>query len=324
MRVLRRIPALLCVTLMTAITSIGHAATYPEKPVHIIVPYAPGGSPDLVARVLGQKLTALMGQQFVIENRPGGGGISAAQEVAHAAPDGYELLLSDIEQLAINPYLFKKLPYDPKTDFAPISQVGTVPLYIVAQPSLNINTLADLQRVAKAQPCKLTYGSSGIGSIHHITMESLAHGLGICLAHVPYKGSGQSTPAFIAGDVSLLISAMTSLQPYMKTGKVKLVAVTTAKRSPDTPDVPAVSETLPGFDFSSEMGLVAPAHTPPAILNALSTQIMKALQDPEVRKRFASLSVVPIGGTPAAYSENIQNNLKRFSTAVKLSGAQVN
>jgi tripartite-type tricarboxylate transporter receptor subunit TctC len=315
---------LLCITLIAAFASVSHAATYPDKPVHIIVPYAPGGVPDLVARVLGQKLAASMGQQFVIENRPGGGGISAAQAVAHAAPDGYQLLLSDIEQLAINPYLFKKLPYDPRTDFEPISQVGTVPLYIVAQPSLGINSLADLQRVAKAQPGKLTYGSSGIGSIHHITMESITHALGIQLVHVPYKGSGQSTPAFIAGDVSLLISAMPSLQPYMKTGKVKLIAVTTAKRIPATPDVPAVSETIPGFDFSSEMGLVAPAHTPPAIVDQLAAQIAKALQDPAVQKQFASLGVVSVGGTPAGYAQNIQGNLKRFSMAVKLSGAQVN
>jgi tripartite-type tricarboxylate transporter receptor subunit TctC len=303
---------------------VAHGQAYPSRPVKVVVPYAPGGAPDVIARILGTHVGESTGQSVVVDNRPGGGGIPAAEVVKGSAPDGYTLLMSDIQQLAINPYLFSKLPYNPATDFKPVALVATIPLYVVVQSSLNINTLPELVAYAKAHPGQLNYGSSGIGSIHHITMESLKAAFGIDIVHVPYKGAGQSVPAFLAGDVQVLISALPALAEHLKTGKGgKLIAVTTLKRSPQTPDVPAVSEFVPGFDYSSEMGLVAPAGTPQPVIDKLSTEILKALKNPDSVKKLADLGAVVVASTPQQYAENIQQNLQKFSKAVKVSGARV-
>jgi len=314
--------AVACVALGLYAAASG-ADVYPTHPVRMVVPYAPGGTPDVVARILSQQLAETMGQSFIIDNRPSAGGITAAEMVKTSPPDGYNILMSDIQQLAINPFLFSKLPYDADKDFTPIALVASIPLYIVVQSSLKIDTLEQLAAFAKAHPGKLSYGSSGIGSIHHITMESLKAALGMDIVHIPYKGAGQSVPAFLAGDVQVLISALPALAPHLKSGNAKLIAVTTLKRAPLTPDVPAVAEVVPGFDYSSEMGFVAPAGTPPAIVERLSVEIAKALKAPETVRKLSDLGAVPIGSSPAGYSENIHRNLVTFAKAVKVSGAKV-
>lgn len=316
---LRACVVLACAALFATVAS---AQTYPAKSVRMIVPYTPGGAPDVLARLLGQRLTESMGQQFVVENRPGAGGIYAAETSAKSPPDGYVMFFSDIQQLAINPYMFNKLPYDPAKDFAPVMLVGSIPLFIVAQSSLNMNTLAELVTHARANPGKFTYGSAGIGSIHHITMESLKAALGLDIVHVPYKGAGQAVPAFIGGEVSLVVSAYPALAAHVKTGKAKFVAITSSNRMPQAPEAAPVADMVPGFNFSSELGVVVPAGTPPAIVSRLNAEIGKALQHPEVNQKLTAMGFVLIANSPEAYAENIRSNLQVFSKAVKISGAK--
>jgi tripartite-type tricarboxylate transporter receptor subunit TctC len=325
MKSLVRTTLLLACAIVAGAVTNADAQPFPSRPVRMVVPYAPGGTPDVVARILGHQMAEAMGQSFIVDNRPSAGGIAAAEIIKGSPPDGYNLLMSDIQQLAINPFLFSNLPYDAGKDFTPVSLVASIPLYVVVQSSLKINTLPELVAYTKAHPGELSYGSSGIGSIHHITMESLKAALGMDIVHVPYKGAGQSVPAFLAGDVQVLISALPALAQHLKSGKGgKLLVVTTLKRSPQTPEVPAVSEYVPGFDFSSEMGFVAPANTPPEVVQRLSAEFAKALKNPEVMQKLTELGAVPIGTTPAGYADNIHHNLDVFATAVKRSGAKVN
>jgi tripartite-type tricarboxylate transporter receptor subunit TctC len=298
------------------------AQEYPNRPVRLIVPYAAGGAPDVFARVIGQRLSESLGQQFIVENRPGAGGISASEAVAKAAPDGYTLLVPDVPQTAINPYMFSKLPYDPAKDFVPVSLIATIPLFLVTQPSAQTNTVAELVAAAKAAPGKLNYGSAGIGSIHHILMESFKASLGLDIVHVPYKGSSQSTPAFIGGELAMLVTAIAAIGPHVKTGKARLIAVTSLARSPLAPDVPAVSETIPGYEFVSEIGLLAPAGTPRAVIAKLAAEVAKAVKHPDTVQRLTALGAVPVGNTPEAYGEMMKRNLERYAKAVRDSGAK--
>jgi len=300
------------------------AQEWPAKPVRMIVPYATGGAPDALARLLSRRLSESLGQQFIVENRPGAGGIAAAEFTARSPADGYTVFFSDIQQLAINPQLFTKLPYDPVKDFAPVTLAGSIPLLIVAQSSLGISSLNDLVAYAKANPGKLTYGSAGIGSIHHISMESVKAALGLDIVHVPYKGSGQAVPAFIGGEVSLVVSAYTALAGHVKSGKARFVAVTSPQRITQAPEATPVAERVPGFNFSSELGVSYPAGTPAAIVSRLSAEIGKALNYPEVKDRLTAMGFVIIASTPQAYAENIRSNMVTFEKAVKISGAKPN
>lgn len=312
-----RLAALVCIALPAF---SANAQNYPAKPVRMIVPYAPGGAPDVLARSIGIKLSESFGQPFIVENRPGAGGIGATEIAARSGTDGQTVFFSDIQQLAINPYLFTKLPYDPAHDFTPVTLAATIPLYVAVQSSLNINSLADLVAAAKAKPSTLTYGSSGIGSIHHIAMASMLAALGIEVTHVPYKGAGQSVPAFLGRETSLVIAAFPQLEHYVKSGKAKFIAVTTAKRTAQAPDVAAASETIPGYDFSSEMGVVVPAGTPKTIVMQLSQEIGKALKDPATVQRLNGLGATVIASTPDGYAENIRNNLVKFKKAIQIAG----
>jgi tripartite-type tricarboxylate transporter receptor subunit TctC len=306
-----------------AFAGSGAAQDYPNKPVRLIVGYAPGGTPDVMARVIGERLSKAMGQAFVVENKPGAGAIPATEFVARAAADGYTLLVADIGQLAITPFLFKKVPFDPIKDFAPISMVASTPLFIAVNPSLNVTTFQDLVARAKKEPGKFSYGSAGIGSIHHISMESLKHELGVDIVHVPYKGSGQSVPAFMAGDVTVLAGALPALLPAIQGNKAKLLAVTSSRRFSTRSDIPTVAETMKGYEYPSEVGFLAPAGTPPAIINRLATEINKQLKDPEVIKRLEALGSDAVGTTPAEYAENLRRNMQKYEKAVKISGAKV-
>jgi tripartite-type tricarboxylate transporter receptor subunit TctC len=298
------------------------AQEYPAKPVKIMVPYAAGGAPDVIARLVGQRLSEVWSQQFVVENRTGAGGITATVAVAKAPADGYTLLVADIAQLAINPYLFSKLPYDTLKDLAPISLAAVTPMFVAVNPTAQINSFEELVSKAKAQPGRLSYGSAGIGSVHHIAMESINAGSAIQILHVPYKGSGQSVPAFLGGEVQVVVSALPALGPHVRAGKVKLLAVTAPHRFYQAPEVPSVAEFLPGYDFASEIGFLAPAGTPPALVSKLSAEIVKALKHPDVQSRLAAVGSESVGTTPQAYTENIRRNLEKYSTAVRISGAK--
>jgi tripartite-type tricarboxylate transporter receptor subunit TctC len=300
------------------------AQNYPSRPLRIIVPYAPGGLPDTMTRLVGGKLADALGQAIVVENMGGAGGINGVAEVVKSAPDGYTLLVADVGQIAINPHLFSRLPYQPLKDLAPVSLIGTSPLYLVAHPSVPANTLKELVALAKKEPGKLNYGSSGIGSIHHLATEALKAGFGIDIVHVPYKGTGQSVPALLGGQVALLYSALPSIAGHLKDGKVKMLAISTAKRSPQTPDVPTVAESgIPGYDFVAEIGLLAPAGTPRDVIQRLAGEVATVVKQPDVVKRFTELGIEAVGSTPADYAALNKTEYEKYGKLVKETGAKV-
>lgn len=308
---------------MLVIACAAHAQ-YPARAIKVVVPYAPGGLPDTMTRALSGKLGDALGQPMVVENMGGAGGISGVTEVARSQPDGYTLLVADVGQIAINPHLFSKLPYAPLKDLAPVSLIGTSPLYLVAHPSVPANTLQELVAYAKANPGKLNYGSSGIGSIHHLATEALKAGFGIDIVHVPYKGTGQSVPALLGGQVALLYSALPSIAGHLKDGKVRILAISSAKRSPQTPEVPTVAESgIPGYDFLAEIGMLAPAGTPREVIQRLADEMAKVVRQPDVVQRFAQLGIDPVGSTPEAYAALNKADYHKYAGLVRASGAKI-
>ena len=300
------------------------AQGYPNRPVKVVVPYAAGGLPDTMARLVGAKIGESTGQQMVIENRGGAGGIVGTAEVAKSAPDGYSLLVADVSQIAINPHLFSKLPYDPLKDLTGVSLMGTSALYLVAHPSLPANNMKELVALVKSQPGKLSYGSSGLGSIHHLAMEALKSGLGLDMVHVPYKGTGQSVPALLGGQVPLLYAALPSIESHVKAGKVKILAMSALQRSPQTPDVPTIAESaIPGYEFLAEIGYYAPAGTPQDIIAKLAAEVQKAVKQPDVVTRFKQLGIDPVGSTPETYNTMNRANYQKYEKVVKASGAKI-
>lgn len=301
------------------------APEYPNKPLKILVGYAPGGTPDTIARILAEKLQGALGQPVVVDNRPGAGGTLAAGAVARSPADGYTLLVADVGELAIAPYTFKGLTYDTQKDFGPISMAGITPMFIVANAkTTGIKSIQELIAQAKSKPGQFDYGSAGIGSVHQIAMESFKKSAGIDIRHVPYKGSGQSVPALVAGDVPLLMTALPAVGGFVSSGQVRLLASTASKRFPETPDVPAISELFPGYDFPSQVGLLAPVGTPPDVIAKLSTLVAAVLNTEEIRDRFTKFGSVPSWSTPAEYTEGLRQSLKKYGEAVKSAGLETN
>jgi tripartite-type tricarboxylate transporter receptor subunit TctC len=310
----------LCLLASLAVNAQG----YPNRPIKVVVPYAAGGLPDTMARLVGQKMSDAVGQQLVIENRGGAGGIVGTTEVAKAAPDGYTLLVADVAQIAINPHLFSKLPYDPLKELTGVSMMGTSALYLVVHSSVAASNMKELIALIKSQPGKISYGSSGLGSIHHLAMEALKVGLTLDMLHVPYKGTGQSVPALLGGQVPLLYAALPSIEPHVKAGKVKILAVSTPQRSAQTPDVPTVAEAgVPGYDFVAEIGFYAPAGTPREVVAKLAAEAQKAVKQPDVAQRFKQLGIDPVGSTPEAYNAANRANYQKYERVVKASGAKI-
>ena len=300
------------------------AQAFPNRPVKVVVPYAAGGLPDTIARLVGQKLGESLGQQMVVENRGSAGGIVGTNEVAKAAPDGYTLLVADVTQIAVNPHLFSSLPYDPLKELTGVSMLGTSPLYLVAHPSLAANDMKGLIALVHSQPGKISYGSSGLGSIHHLAMEALKTGLKLDLVHVPYKGTGQSVPALLGGQVGLLYSALPSIESHVKAGKVKILAISTAQRSPQTAEVPTVAESgIPGYEFIAEIGYYAPAGTPREIVSRLAAEAQKAVKQPEVVQRFRQLGIDPVGSTPDAYNAANRASFEKYANVVRAAGVKI-
>ncbi len=318
---LLRFTAAIALCLATALQSAA-AQGFPAKPVRFIVPFSPGGLSDTVARLLGQELSVTWGQQVLVENRPGASGSIASELVAKAPADGYTLLFADPQHLAINPAMNTKLPYDPIRDFAPVTLAAYGPLFLVANSSVEANSLAELIRLAKAKPGQLNYGSAGSGSIHHLTMESLKAALGLDVVHVPYKGAAQAVPALVSGQVALTISALPSLAPHVKAGKAKILAVSSARRSALAPEVPTIAElAVPGFDFAGQIGIVAPAGTPREVIAKLNADIAAVLRQPAFVARMAGLGIDAVGNSPEAFAAIIRADVDKYARAVKVSGA---
>src|SRR5262245_7953191 len=319
---LSRVLALMALALAQAAFAQG-AKSFPDRPVKVIVGYSPGGLPDTIARLIGQKLSDNWGQQFVVENKPGANGILGAELVAKAAPDGYTLLMTDNSTHAILPFLFAKLPYDADRDLIPVSLTARAPLFLAVHPSVKANSFQELIAEVKAAPGKFSYGSSGIGSTHHLCMAYLAASLNLNMVHVPYKGTGQSVPALVAGQVPMVLSGYPTLAAHAKEGKIKLLAINSLKRSELAPDVPAIAETIPGFDFAPTFGLFAPAGTPRDIMVKVGADVARVVKLPDIVERMKSLGIEPIGASGDEWAKLLKADAERYSKAVKISGAKV-
>lgn len=296
---------------------------YPTRTVTLIVPYAAGGLPDTVARVVGQRLSDKWGHPVVIENKPGGNGVVAAQALAAKPADGYTLLVTDMSMFSINPFVYKSLPYDAQKDFTYISLTARAPLFLAVHPSVPANNFTEWVAMVKANPGKYSYGSSGIGSIHHLTTESIKAALGLDILHVPYKGTGQSVPAVVAGDVSAVFSAYPSLAGFAKQGKVKLIAVNSEKRSSLAPEIASIAETsIPGFEFAPTIGFSGPAGMPEAVVNKIAADVAEVVHEPAMVERLRVLGIDPIGGDSRVYTATIAADRVRYEKAVKVAGAR--
>ncbi len=299
------------------------AADYPNRPIRFVVPQPPGGGTDIVARLLAQNLSEKLGQQVVIDNRSGAGGIVGTELVAKAPPDGYTLLLGYTGSLTINPSLHKQLPYRPLEDFDPVSLAVANPFLLVVHPSLPVKNIGELVAFAKARAPALTYGTPGNGSLHHLAMEWFKSANRVNFVHVPYKGT-QSFNAVIAGEVSLTFISVVTAMPFVKSQRVKALAITSKSRSPALPDLPTVAESgIPGFEATNWFGVVLPHGTPQAIMRKLSSLIAAHVNSPQMKERLAADGANPVGSTPEEFASLIRAELKRWQEIVRISGARV-
>jgi tripartite-type tricarboxylate transporter receptor subunit TctC len=284
------------------------------------VPYAPGGLPDTVARIVAQGLQEHLGQPVVVENRPGGNGSIAATALATSKSDGYTFMVTDGSVVSINPHLYTKLTYNPSRDFLPVSYLARAPLFLAVNPNVPVSSFREFIEYVKARPDKLNYGSSGIGSTHHLSMEAVMAALGLKMTHVPYRGSGQSVPALIGGQVEALFSAYPSLAPFVKDGRAKLLATNGAERSPDAPDVPAIAEFIPGFDFATTIGILAPVGTLREPIEKLAAAAATVSKNPEVIKKLALAGIEAVGTGPEDYARALKGESDRVTKTVQTAG----
>jgi tripartite-type tricarboxylate transporter receptor subunit TctC len=312
-------------TAILATTAAGaFAADYPNKPIRLVVPFSAAGTTDFLARAIAQKLSTNLGTSVVVDNRPGAGGNIGSDMVAKADPDGYTLLLGTVGTHAINASLYKKMPYDTVKDFAPVTLVASVPNIVVVNPSVPVKSIKDLLALAKSKPGNLTFASSGNGSSIHLSGELFKSMAGVDMLHVPYKGSGPAVTDLVGGQVNLMFDNMPSSLPHVKTGRLRAIAVTGSKRSPAVPDLPTIAESgVPGYDSVAWFGVLAPAGTPPAIVNKLNAEIIKVLKSPDVAKRLSSQGAEPAYNTPDEFSAYIKTEMVKWAQVVKASGAQV-
>ena len=291
----------------------------------IVVPFAPGGSTDVVARILADKLQGELQQTFVVENRAGAGGNIGADVVAKSNPDGYTLLMGTTGVLAINNYLYKDMPFDPQRDFAPVSYTSLITNILVVNPNVPAKNVAELVALAKSKPGELTFASSGAGSSTHLSAELFKSMAGVDIVHVPYKGSSQAITDLMAGHVTMLVDNAPSSLPYVQQGKLRALAVTSLKRMPGLPDVPTLDEAgVKGYESLSWSGIVAPAATPRAVIAKLNAAIERVLAMPDVKRKFADLGVDPVGGPPEAFARHIRAESEKWGRVVKAANITLN
>ena len=306
---------------LTAVAARGD--TFPSRPIRIVVPFAAGGATDLIARVVGQKLTESMGQAVVVENRPGASGMIGADLVAKAPPDGYTLLMASTAEIAINPSLYSKMSYDPQRDLAPITLAGVTPLILVVNPASPLHSVADIVKEAKAHPGTISFASAGNGSVQHLSGELVKVLTSTDMVHVPYKGAAPALTDVLSGQVTMFFSGMPPAMPHVKSGKLRALAVTTPKRSPAAPDVPTMAEAgVQGFDISNWFGLLAPAGTPPGILDKLHDEAVKALMQPTVKERLAEQGAEVVADSREHFGAFIKAEADKYAKLIKVSGAK--
>jgi tripartite-type tricarboxylate transporter receptor subunit TctC len=308
----------LMMTLLSATSVLAQSSgTYPARPIKIIVPYAPGGLPDTVARLVAIKLQEAIGQGVVVENRPGGNGAIAASALATSGADGYTLLVTDGSMMTINPLLSAKLGYDPKADFLPVSLIAQSPLFLAVNSSLPVNNLDEYIALVKKSPGKFNYGSSGIGSTHHLSMEAMKEDLGLFVTHIPYRGSSASVPAMVGNQVQMVFSAYPSLAGFVRSGQARIIATNGAKRSNLAPDVPSIAEKVPGYDFAVVIGLFAPKGTPNDIVQRLSNEVAKIAKRDDVVTTFRNAGIEAIGTSSEQLGQALSAESSRVTKAAK-------
>jgi len=301
------------------------AQSYPTKPIKLIVPFPPGGAVDVYARIVQPALAENLGQTIVIENKTGASGMIGAESVAKSAPDGYTVLVGNVATLAMNVGIYKKMPYDPVKDFAPVMQTVMVNYALVVNPAVPAKDVKELVAYAKANPGKLSYGSSGSGSAQHMAAELFKAATGTDITHVPYKGTGALVGDLVAGHVSMAIADQASMMPQVKAGKLRALGVGGRKRSPEYPDIPTIAEAgnLPGFEAVAWQGIAVPVATPPEVVKRLNEAFAKAQDNPAIREKLIAAGLTPVGGTPDEFGRYIRSEIAKWSKVAKDIGATV-
>jgi len=314
--------AILCAVLFSAPAAF--AQSYPGKPVRIIVPYSAGGGTDIVARAVGQKLSEIWGQSVIVDNRAGASGMIGAEAAARASADGYTLLMATPAEVATNHHLYSKVSYNPERDFAPITLVAVTPLVVAANPDVPAKNIQELVALARARPGTLGFATPGTGSTQHLSGEMLMSAAGIRLVHIPYKGAGQSIPDVVGGQVPLGIYGLLTISQQAKAGRLRVLAVTTLKRSSAAPDWPTLAESgFPGFDTSLWFGLLAPAATSKEIIVKIHTDVLRVLKLPDVRERIASQGADIVGNSPAEFATFIAAESAKYARIIKQAGVKL-
>jgi tripartite-type tricarboxylate transporter receptor subunit TctC len=305
-----RVFALAFVLVAGAATGPACADDYPTHPIRLIVPFAAGGAADSVARIVGKRMGDALGQTIVVEDRGGGGGIIGAEIVRNSDPDGYTLLLGQSGPISINPGIYPKLSYDPEKDFMPVSMTTSYPYVLVVNPSLGVKTVAELVALAKSKPGQLNYGTAGVGASNHLATELFDSKAGIKMTHIPYRGTSLAVADLISGQVQVVFADPVSALSQVRAGTLTALAVTSKERSPVAPDLPTIAESgYPGFDAIAWHGIMAPAGTPPAIVERLNTEIIKALKDPETAKLIEQQAIQVVGNSPKAFADFIKQDI---------------
>jgi len=316
---------LLLAALSVALPAAGaRAETYPARAVKLVVPYPAGGTTDIIARLIAAQLSETLGQPFVVDNRAGASGAIGSAAVAKSAPDGYTLLMGTANTHGINSALQKSLPYDALKDFAPVTVVASTPNVIVVNPAVPARTLAELIALAKAEPGKLNYGSTSSGGSPHMSAELLKMMTGISITHVPYKGAAPMLTDLVGGHIPIGFDNLPSAMPFIESGKLRALAVTTAKRWPGAPNIPTVAESgVPGYEVSGWFGILAPAGTPPAIVDRLQKAVADAVAKPEVRKQLETVGAEPVANTSQAFAQQIAADVARWKTVADTTGVKL-
>jgi tripartite-type tricarboxylate transporter receptor subunit TctC len=314
----------LSITATSMMTTVAHAQSYPTKPIRLIVPYPAGGTTDILARLCAMQLGQRLKQTVVVENRAGASGAIGSAEVARAAPDGYTLLMATASSHGINSAVYKKLPYDAVKDFAAVTMVASTPNIIVVNPGVPAKNLKELIALAKAEPGKLNFGSTSLGGSPHMSAELLKMMAGIDMVHVPYKGAAPMLSDLLGGQIQIGFDNLPSTINFVRTGKVRAIAVTTPQRWPGAPDIPTVAESgLPGYEVSGWFGLLAPAGTPKAVLDTLQQAVAASVSDPEVAKHMLELGAQPIANSPDAFAAQIKLEVDKWKKVVQATGVKV-
>lgn len=323
-RILVRALCALAVVTPAAFGNGAFAQDYPSRPIRLIVPFAPGGVSDTSARVIADKLSQRLGQQIVVDNKPGASGNIGTAMAAQSAPDGYTLLLGFDGTIVINPHVFPKVPFDPLKDFVPIGKIGDAALILITHPSVPAKNLKDLVAYSQTRPDGLSYGSAGTGSTPHLAGELLKSRTGLKMVHIPYKGGGQAMGDLVGGTLPVLYTAVAGAQQYVKSGKATAIAVSGASRVPALPNVPTLEESgVAGLVSDSWVGLLAPAKTPKEVVDRLSTELNTVVNQPDTRERLATLGIVPVGNSPEAFGKQIVGDLKKYGEVVRNANIKV-